>query len=167
MQVGLGFGHRIRVVRHGHSLPTVRPPWYPGRGNFFTGGLDVEDDDDVTYTRIIGPPGEPDAPAQPPRQQHPALIWRPKLGDEQVFSLENRIVRIGRHDENDIMLSGPTVSARHATVRREQVGVVIEDEGSLNGTFVNGRRVEQQLLEDGDQVQIGPHLLLYLPPASD
>jgi len=126
----------------------------------------VNDEDDVTYTRIIGPPGEPDAPPPPERLVHPALVWRPKLGEEQVFPLESRVMRIGRHDDNDIMLAGPTVSARHATVRCETVGVVIEDEGSLNGTFVNGRRVEQQLLEDGDQVQIGPHLLLYVPPAS-
>lgn len=126
----------------------------------------MEDDEDVTYTRIIGPPGEPSRTEAPVRQEHPSLIWRPKLGDEQVFPLDRTLIKIGRHDENDIMLAGPTVSARHATVRREQVGVVIEDEGSLNGTFVNGQRIEQQLLEDGDQVQIGPHLLLYVPASS-
>jgi pSer/pThr/pTyr-binding forkhead associated (FHA) protein len=58
------------------------------------------------------------------------------------------------------------VSARHATVRRESVGVVLEDEGSLNGTFVNGELVQQQLLEAGDRVQIGPHLLVFVPAAS-
>ncbi len=126
----------------------------------------MEDDEDVTYTRIIGPPGEPARIEAPVRQDHPSLIWRPKLGDEQVFLLDRALTKIGRHDENDIMLAGPTVSARHATVRREQVGVVIEDEGSLNGTFVNGHRIEQQLLEDGDQVQIGPHLLLFVPASA-
>ena len=43
---------------------------------------------------------------------------------------------------------------------------MIEDEGSLNGTFVNGELVQQQLLEAGDRVQIGPHLLVYVPPAT-
>ena len=40
-----------------------------------------------------------------------------------------------------------------------------EDEGSLNGTFVNGERIEQRLLEEGDRIQIGPHLLLFVPAA--
>jgi pSer/pThr/pTyr-binding forkhead associated (FHA) protein len=57
------------------------------------------------------------------------------------------------------------VSARHATLRREPVGVVLEDEGSLNGTFVNGQLIQQHLLEDGDQIQVGPHLLVFVPPA--
>ena len=62
-----------------------------------------------------------------------------------------------------MVLAGPTVSARHATVRVEPIGVVLEDEGSLNGTFVNGERIEQRLLEEGDRIQVGPHLLLFVP----
>jgi pSer/pThr/pTyr-binding forkhead associated (FHA) protein len=46
------------------------------------------------------------------------------------------------------------------------VGVVLEDEGSLNGTFVNGQLVQQHLLEPGDQIQVGPHLLVFVPPAA-
>jgi pSer/pThr/pTyr-binding forkhead associated (FHA) protein len=120
------------------------------------------DDDDVTYTRILGPLDELSPAGATVRRSQPALVWRPKLGDEQVFELTTRIVRIGRHDENEIMLAGPTVSARHATVRREAIGAVIEDEGSLNGTFVNGLRIETHLLEDGDHVQVGPHLLVFV-----
>ena len=122
-------------------------------------------DDDVTFTRILGPvdPADPALSAIP--REHPALVWRPKLGGDQVFEIAHRVIRIGRQDQNDIMLAGPTVSARHATVRRETVGVVIEDEGSLNGTFVNGQLVQQHLLEAGDQIQVGPHLLVYVPPA--
>src|SRR5690348_3762832 len=120
-----------------------------------SGGDPVHDDDDVTYTRILGPVEEPPATAATAGHEHPTLVWKPKLGEEQAFEIAHRVMRIGRHDQNDIMLAGPTVSTRHATVRREGVGVVIEDEGSLNGTFVNGVRVEQQLLEDGDRVQIG------------
>jgi pSer/pThr/pTyr-binding forkhead associated (FHA) protein len=126
----------------------------------------VNEDDDVTYTRILGPVGEPPAAEAGSVSEHAALVWKPKLGEEQVFEIAHRVTRIGRHDQNDIMLAGPTVSTRHATVRNEQMGVVIEDEGSLNGTFVNGARVEQQLLEDGDRVQIGPHLLVFRAPAT-
>ncbi len=126
----------------------------------------MRDEDDVTYTRILSAVDAAPPAAAAPAREHPALVWKPKLGEEQVFELAHRQLRIGRHDQNDILLSGPTVSTRHATLRREAVGVVIEDEGSLNGTFVNGVRVEQQLLEDGDRIQIGPHVLVFVAPAA-
>jgi len=85
--------------------------------------------------------------------------------DYQTYELSGRLTKLGRHDENDVVLAGPTVSARHATVRVEPIGVVLEDEGSLNGTFVNGERIEQRLLEEGDRIQVGPHLLLFVPAA--
>ncbi len=122
----------------------------------------ADQEDDVTYTRILGPLDDAPPVDGAPSQDQPALVWRPKNRDEQVFPLEQRIMKIGRHDQNDVMLAGPTVSSRHATVRREAIGAVIEDEGSLNGTFVNGVRIEQQLLEDGDRIQIGPHLLVFV-----
>jgi pSer/pThr/pTyr-binding forkhead associated (FHA) protein len=120
-------------------------------------------DDQPSYTRIIQ---TGDGVAPPPAAtpgEHPALVWRPRLGEEERFDLAARSTRVGRHEENDIVLAGPTVSARHATIRREPIGTVIEDEGSLNGTFVNGELVQQQLLEEGDRIQIGPHLLVYVP----
>ncbi|HEY2868651.1 MAG TPA: FHA domain-containing protein [Gaiellales bacterium] len=123
------------------------------------------DDDQPSFTRIIEPAAAGTAPQPVSAGAHPTLVWRPKLGDEQTFPLEHRTATIGRNAENDIVLAGPTVSARHATVRRESVGVVLEDEGSLNGTFVNGQLVQQHLLEAGDQIQVGPHLLVYVPPA--
>ena len=122
-------------------------------------------DDQPSYTRIIQ---TGDGVAPPPAAtpgEHPALVWRPRLGEEERFDLAARSTRVGRHEENDIVLAGPTVSARHATIRREPIGTVIEDDGSLNGTFVNGELVQQQLLEEGDRIQIGPHLLVYVPPA--
>ena len=123
------------------------------------------DDDQPSFTRIIEPAAAGTAPQPVSAGEHPTLVWRPKLGDEQAFPLEHRTATIGRAIENDIVLAGPTVSARHATIRRESVGVVLEDEGSLNGTFVNGQLVQQHLLEAGDQIQVGPHLLVYVPPA--
>ena len=122
-------------------------------------------DDDVSYTRIIEPASTIDDVPPPTPIEHPQLVWRPRLGEQQAYPLTSRLTRIGRHDENDIVLAGPTVSARHATVRIEPIGVVVEDEGSLNGSFVNGERIEQRLLEDGDRVQVGPHLLIFVPAA--
>jgi pSer/pThr/pTyr-binding forkhead associated (FHA) protein len=123
------------------------------------------DDDQPSFTRIIQPVSPEAPPLSVPAGAHPTLVWRPKLGGEQAFPLENRTATIGRHDDNDIVLAGPTVSARHAILRCEPVGVVLEDEGSLNGTFVNGQLIQQHLLEAGDQIQVGPHLLVFVPPA--
>jgi pSer/pThr/pTyr-binding forkhead associated (FHA) protein len=120
-------------------------------------------DDDVSYTRIIDPAPTVSELPLPARAEHPQLVWRPRLGEQQAYPLTGRTTRVGRHDENDVVLAGPTVSARHATVRLEPIGVVLEDEGSLNGTFVNGERIEQRLLEEGDRIQIGPHLLVFVP----
>ena len=55
-----------------------------------------------------------------------------------------------------------TVSRKHATLVRQGDRVTIEDQGSLNGTFVNRRRVESAPLEDGDELQIGKYRLTFL-----
>jgi pSer/pThr/pTyr-binding forkhead associated (FHA) protein len=120
--------------------------------------------EDDNFTRIVGPPApSADAARMPAPGERPALVWRPRLGEEHAFALDGRAMTVGRHEENDIVLAGPTVSGRHATVTVEGGRVAIEDEGSLNGTFVNGDRVERAPLRPGDQVQIGPHLLVFVP----
>ena len=63
---------------------------------------------------------------------------------------------IGRDDDADLPLGEARVSRRHAVVRvNPDSTVVIEDQGSSNGTFVNGTKVDKRQLEDGDRVQIG------------
>ena len=122
--------------------------------------------DQPSFTRIVGPPRHADPLPVPASGDHPALVWRPSLGEEQFFDVVGDAVRVGRHEENDIVLAGPTVSSRHAVLRVDGSDVVLEDDGSLNGTFRNGERVEQARLEAGDRIQIGPHLLVYVPPAA-
>ena len=54
------------------------------------------------------------------------------------------------------------MSRKHATLVRQGDRVTIEDQGSLNGTFVNRRRVESAPLADGDELQIGKYRLTFL-----
>jgi pSer/pThr/pTyr-binding forkhead associated (FHA) protein len=54
-----------------------------------------------------------------------------------------------------------TVSRKHAVLRERDGGFFIEDQGSLNGTFVNRKRVESAQVEDGDEVQVGKYRLSF------
>jgi pSer/pThr/pTyr-binding forkhead associated (FHA) protein len=62
---------------------------------------------------------------------------------------------IGRHPECDIVVDDPTVSRRHAEVRREGGRYVLVDHGSLNGTYVNREPRDRALLADGDELWVG------------
>lgn len=73
-----------------------------------------------------------------------------------VFEISGAEVSIGREIGNTILLSNDnTVSRRHARILRQGDGWVIRDEGSSNGTWVNGVRVTEQPLRPGDEIQIG------------
>ncbi|EUA88439.1 FHA domain protein [Mycobacterium ulcerans str. Harvey] len=64
-------------------------------------------------------------------------------------------VTIGRADDNDIVIPEVLASRHHATLIPTPQGTEIRDNRSINGTFVNGARVEAALLHDGDVVTIG------------
>src|SRR3954453_1776733 len=69
---------------------------------------------------------------------------------------------IGRSPECDIFLDDVTVSRRHAEIQKDGDRFVIRDLGSLNGTFVNRRRIEDAELADDDEVQIGKYRMTFL-----
>jgi DNA-binding CsgD family transcriptional regulator len=70
-------------------------------------------------------------------------------------------VRIGRDAECDVLLPDPTVSRVHAVLRAGGAGWQLEDAGSRNGTFVNGRRVTgSQPISPTDRIMIGNFVLV-------
>jgi pSer/pThr/pTyr-binding forkhead associated (FHA) protein len=88
-------------------------------------------------------------------------------GEKQLatYSLASGELTIGRTAGNSILLENPGVSRQHATVRAEGVKVFIEDQGSANGTFVNGQKITaSHELKDGDEIQIVKHRLIYRVP---
>jgi hypothetical protein len=78
------------------------------------------------------------------------------------FALDQPLVTAGRHPDSDIFLDDVTVSRRHAEFRRESGEFVVIDVGSLNGTYVNREPVDQAVLANGDEVQIGKFRLVFL-----
>jgi pSer/pThr/pTyr-binding forkhead associated (FHA) protein len=82
------------------------------------------------------------------------------------FLLDQDSTSSGRHPESDIFLDDVTVSRRHAEFRREGGEFVVIDVGSLNGTYVNREPVDQAVLANGDEVQIGKFRLVFLTGAS-
>lgn len=63
--------------------------------------------------------------------------------------------RIGRETGNDLRIDRPCVSRQHAELRVEDAVTWVRDLGSSNGTYVNGRPVQQQALRHGDVLRIG------------
>jgi pSer/pThr/pTyr-binding forkhead associated (FHA) protein len=78
------------------------------------------------------------------------------------FLLEVPLVTAGRHPDSDIFLDDVTVSRRHAQFVQDPTGYRVKDVGSLNGTYVNRHRIDDVLLANGDEVQIGKYRLVYL-----
>jgi pSer/pThr/pTyr-binding forkhead associated (FHA) protein len=77
------------------------------------------------------------------------------------FLLDDAEVTSGRHPDSDIFLDDVTVSRKHALFVRSDKGYVVRDAGSLNGTYVNRERIDEALLQTGDEVQIGKFRLVY------
>lgn len=89
----------------------------------------------------------------------------PVLGRE--FTLDEPIVTIGRRDENTVVIKDPTVSRKHAEIRREGDDYLIVDKNSTSGVMVNGQAISgEQRLQDGDRIGIGTSavFLVQLPP---
>ena len=97
------------------------------------------------------------------KTEGPALVVRSGGGRAgEHFLLEEEATTVGRSPDCDVFLDDVTVSRRHAEVLRRDGQFFIEDKGSLNGTFLNRRRIESAPLEDGDELQIGKYKLTFL-----
>jgi pSer/pThr/pTyr-binding forkhead associated (FHA) protein len=88
------------------------------------------------------------------------------LGDKQLgaFSLSGGELTIGRTPGNDIVIDNVGVSRRHAVIRVQGGKAFLEDLGSANGTFVRGQKIERYNLQDGDEIAIVKHRLVYRIP---
>ena len=80
----------------------------------------------------------------------------------QSFPLHGERMTIGRSPDTEIFLDDVTVSRDHAVLVHRGGSWFLDDSGSLNGTYVNRRRIDSHKLEEGDELQIGKDKLTYL-----
>ncbi|MEW6336291.1 MAG: FHA domain-containing protein [Acidobacteriota bacterium] len=129
------------------TQPPPAPP--PGDGTVVAGGLPL--------AVASGAVATPDATA---------VLAKPRLiteGDDGAeYPLGFVTTTIGRSPANDICISDDAVSRRHAKIVVGEQGFVVCDLNSENGVYVNGERVKERLLADGDIVEIGPGTRRYV-----
>ncbi|MFM6939271.1 MAG: FHA domain-containing protein [Rhodoluna sp.] len=83
------------------------------------------------------------------------------------FLLDQEVTTVGRHPNADIFLDDVTVSRRHAEFRRTGAKFTVTDLASLNGTYFDGVRIDNALLDEGAEVQIGKYKFTFFASRSD
>ena len=123
-----------------------------------------EAEDSTTMTYAIDETGElKPVDLDEVTSQGAALVIRAGGGRVgESFPLDGDRMTIGRRPDSDIFLDDVTVSRDHALLVRRGGDLYLDDLGSLNGSYVNRRRIESHRLEDGDELQIGKYKLTFL-----
>lgn len=83
------------------------------------------------------------------------------------YLLDTDVTNIGRHPEADIFFDDVTVSRRHAEITRTGASFELVDQRSLNGTYVNGERVDRATLTDGTEIRVGKFRLNFFVSPTD
>jgi hypothetical protein len=90
------------------------------------------------------------------------LVVRRGPNAGSTYVLDRDETTLGRHPDSNIFLDDVTVSRRHARVRRVDVRYELDDVGSLNGTYVDHRRIDTATLHDLAEVQVGRYVLTFV-----
>jgi len=89
------------------------------------------------------------------------IIQGPESQIGKQYILKNRTLAGGRHPSQEIQLLDPEVSRRHFLIRMVDGAHVIAEAHAANGLHVNGLKVQQCTLQEGDQIGVGATVLLY------
>ena len=113
----------------------------------------AEDSDDLAHYLDDLPPGVG------------LLVARQGPETGSSYRLDSEVTTVGRHPDSQVFLDDITVSRRHVSLARRAKGYVLDDTGSLNGTYVNRRRVDRCELRHGDEIQIGRYRFTFVEGA--
>lgn len=140
----------------------------PANANFCAScgtALEAREDSTITLSAVDAGDLEEDVavPTSELRTATGILVVKRGPNAGSRFHLDRDVTRVGRHQDSDIFLDDVTVSRRHVEFVRAGDGYRVRDVGSLNGTYVNRERIEDEAaLENGDEVQIGKFKLVFL-----
>lgn len=88
---------------------------------------------------------------------HVNLILQKKNGAHKTFHLTSGVTVIGRRQECDLCIPLMVISRRHCELNCDQNLLKIRDLGSRNGTYINGKRIEEETtISPGDEISVGP-----------
>ena len=80
----------------------------------------------------------------------------------QVYDLDKETILIGREDDADVVIDNPSVSRKHAQIKKEGSGWVVQDLGSSNGTFLHGEKITApQPVKEGDEIGFGKFSVVF------
>ena len=84
------------------------------------------------------------------------LVLLKKNNSQKAFSLSSGITVIGRRHDCDLRIPLMSVSRRHCQFNRDEGVLKIRDLGSRNGTYLNGKRIDEAVIRAGDYIEVGP-----------
>src|SRR5689334_5397077 len=79
----------------------------------------------------------------------------------QIVELRPGLNKIGRADGNDVQISDPSVSGFHCELVVEEIGTVVRDLGSTNGTYIDGQPIKEKIIQRGQTLVIGKVPVLF------
>jgi predicted nucleic acid-binding Zn-ribbon protein len=137
------------------------------RASLFSAQSPSDDQETSRHDGMLSEPAPRDRAAQVASarahvQQPGEYLCYEEGGELHTVALAREWTRIGRSLAADLRFDDPTVSRRHALIVRQPDGARVLDDRSLNGVFVNGERIEGQLLQDGDEIIVGRYRLSFL-----
>jgi hypothetical protein len=147
------------------AAPATTPPAPPhggGEGTLVSRGYPGGEGTMIVAQAVSPSAGTSEAPDATAILSRPRLTGAKPDGTAEEIPLGFVATTIGRSPANDICISDDAVSRRHAKVVMTEQGFTIVDLNSENGVWVNGERVKERLLADGDSVEIGPGTRRYV-----
>ncbi len=114
--------------------------------------MDVVDDDDP-LAALADPSSKKSESKEP--TGFPNLVIQSGPHEGKVIPLLPMTMSLGREHDNNIELKDPDVARYHARITYQSGKFSIDDLDSMSGTFVNGKRVEQKVLGEGDVIKVG------------